>query len=120
MTTWSSASSRHDSGILHLGESEIADHDLGVFVGAVVEQVLGLQVPVHHAHRVHVTDRIEHLENVGYQFLKELGLVPNIAEPVSHSPLSTAIQSVLLSPLYNEPHVQLTMLEIYCVSENSV
>ena len=66
MTTWSSASSRHDSGILHLGESEIADHDLGVFVGAVVEQVLGLQVPVHHPHRVHVTDRIEHLENVGY------------------------------------------------------
>lgn len=33
----------HHSRVLHLGEAEVADHDLGVLVGRVVEQILGLQ-----------------------------------------------------------------------------
>ena len=63
-----------------------------------------------------------------YQFLEEEGLVPNISETVSHpqsplslslSPLSTAFQSVLplsRNLLFNEPHNQFTLKEIYCVA----
>ena len=37
------------------------DHDLAVLVLALVQEVLRLEVPVHHALAVHVGDGVEHL-----------------------------------------------------------
>ena len=56
----------------------------------------------------------------GYQFLKEYGLVPSIAEP-SLSPLSSLPSSQSYSDLF-KPHVQLNLstLCVYCVRETCV
>ncbi len=60
--TWRSARRRHDARVLHLGEPEVADHDLRVRVLVLVQQVLRLQVAVHHALAVHVRDGVQDLE----------------------------------------------------------
>ena len=45
-----------------LCEAELKpDHDLAVLVLALVQEVLRLEVPVHHALAVHVGDGVEHL-----------------------------------------------------------
>ena len=49
MTTWGPTRSGHDARILHLGEPKVADHDLAVLLLVLVQQILGLQVSVHHA-----------------------------------------------------------------------
>lgn len=40
--SWSPAGCGHDALLLHLRQAEITDHDLGVFIRAVVEQILWL------------------------------------------------------------------------------
>ncbi len=60
--TWRPARRRHDARVLHLGEPEVADHDLRVRVLVLVQQVLRLQVAVNHALAVHVRDGVQDLE----------------------------------------------------------
>ena len=52
----------HDAGVLHLGEAEVADHDLAVLVLVLVQEVLWLKVAVDDAHAVHVGNRVQHLK----------------------------------------------------------
>lgn len=40
--SWSATGCRHNAIVDHLREAKVADHDLGVFVLAVVQDVLGL------------------------------------------------------------------------------
>ena len=49
LLTWSSTSRGHDARILHLGQPEITDHDLGILIRTLVKEVLRFQISVHHA-----------------------------------------------------------------------
>lgn len=40
--SWGATGCRHDAIVYHLRQAEITDHDLGVFLLAVVQDVLGL------------------------------------------------------------------------------
>lgn len=55
------ASGGHDSRVLHFRESEIADHDFGIGMLRVVEQILRLQISMDDALLVHVVHRFHHL-----------------------------------------------------------
>lgn len=71
MITWCATRSGHDSGILHFGKAEVADHDLAVFIRAVVEQILRFQISMDHAFAVHVGDRRQNLfDQIGSIFLR--------------------------------------------------
>ncbi len=61
----------HDARIFHLGEAEVADHNLGVFVLALIEQILWLEIAMDDTFAVHVGDGVENLANqVGSVFLR--------------------------------------------------
>lgn len=49
--SWRSTRRGHDVVVHHLGQAEIADHDLGVLVLAEVQDVLRLHTHRYHQHR---------------------------------------------------------------------
>lgn len=69
----------HNARIFHFGKSKVANHNFGIFIGTVVEQIFGLaenkhelsgwgeaisahlEVAMHHAAAVHVVDGLQNL-----------------------------------------------------------
>ncbi len=82
--TWRPARCGHDSRVLHLGEAEVADHDLAVLVLALVEQVLRLEVPVDDALAVHVRHGVQDLpDQVGRVLLRVGALLHDAVEQLA-------------------------------------
>lgn len=49
--------------VRQLGQTKVSDHNLGVFLRTVEQQVLWLQIPVHYAVLVKIADGLQHLSD---------------------------------------------------------
>lgn len=59
--SWRTASGRHNPGVFHLRQAEIADHDFAFLVWTVIQEILRLQISVNDTLIVHIVNRLEHL-----------------------------------------------------------
>ena len=82
--TGRSASRGHDPGILHFGQTKVADHDLGVFLLVLIKQIFRFQISVHDAFAVHVSHGVQDLlDKVGRVLLRVRALFHDAVEQLA-------------------------------------